>query len=64
MTTEQTYQVGRVVGLVISIAIDVAFAYYVGKHFHSALVGWTVYFILARLTDIQDNIRQLKRSGK
>lgn len=64
MTTEQKYQVGRGIGLVISIGIDIGLAYFIGKHFHSALAGWATYFVLARLTGVQDTVNEIKRSLK
>jgi len=62
MTTEQNRQLGRVVGIVLNLVIDLVLAYYVGKHFHSLSIGLVVYFVMARLDGMADTLNELKRN--
>lgn len=62
MTEEQKHILGRAFTVVLNLVLDLALAYYVGKHFHSFAIGAVVYFVLARLDGITDTLNELKRS--
>lgn len=64
MTAEKIDVLGRVIALVLTMAINITVGYLMGHQFHSFVIGYVTYAVLISLDSLSMKLADIRNSLK